>query len=86
MGRWTRGFRAAALIDRDIDDDGARLHSRDSPCRGEFLRSTTGHQGGFDDHISGGPECFDKLCMCRNETNVRQRAATSDAVSCGCVR
>ena len=66
MRRRTGSFGAAALIDRNIDDDRARLHGRDRARRNELGRGAARDQGGADHHVGGGAEGFDRPGISRH--------------------
>ena len=81
------GFGAAALIDRDIDNDGAWLHGRDGPCRNEFGRGSARDQSGTDDDVGGSAEGFDGPGISRHKTDTLaktlRQAALGLLAACG---
>ena len=58
MRRWMRCFNAPALIDRNVDDDRARLHGLDRARRDELGSGAPRNQGSPNDNVGRPAERF----------------------------
>ena len=59
MGRRARGLEAAALIDRDVDEDGARFHQRELRARDHMWGTRPVHEHGADHEVDVGQPLLD---------------------------
>ena len=74
QGGGAAGFDAAALVDGDVDDGGARLHALHHGAGDDVGRAGAGHEHRADHHVGGGHGFGDGVVVGQAGFDSRARA------------